>query len=82
MTNLPSNVDPKEFEPTEEEQDKIKDVLTKLDALLKLNDLTIVPTTIISAGSVLNKIDVIPNRVIRLNKKLNEQARQQQSESN
>jgi len=81
MTRLPSNVDPKEFEPTEEEQEKIKDVLTKLDALLKLNDLTVVPTTIISAGSVLNKIDVIPNRVIRLNKQLNEQARREQ-ESN
>lgn len=70
MNKLPPDVNPKEFEPTEEEQEKISDVLAKLDALLKLNDLTIVPTTIISAGSLMSKIDLIPNRVIRLNKEI------------
>lgn len=79
MNKLPSDIDPKQFEPTQDEQEKIQEVLTKLDALLKLNDLTIVPTTIISGGSVMNKIDLIPNRVIRLNKELNDRARQEQS---
>ena len=79
MYKLPSDIDPKQFEPTNDEQEKIRDVLTKLDALLKLNDLTIVPTTIISGGSVMNKIDLIPNRVIRLNKELNDRARQEQT---
>ena len=79
MNKLPSDIDPKQFEPTIDEQEKIRDVLTKLDALLKLNDLTVVPTTIISGGSVMNKIDLIPNRVIRLNKELNDRARQEQA---
>jgi len=79
MNKLPNDIDPKQFEPTNDEQEKIKEVLTKLDALLKLNDLTIVPTTIISGGSVMNKIDLIPNRVIRLNKELNDRARQEQT---
>ena len=62
MNKLPNDIDPKQFEPTNDEQEKIKEVLTKLDALLKLNDLTIVPTTI-----------------IRLNKELNDRARQEQT---
>lgn len=70
MNKLPSDIDPKDFNPTNEEQEKIDDVLAKLDALLKLNDLTIVPTTIISAGSLMSKIDLIPNRVIRLNREI------------
>jgi hypothetical protein len=70
MNKLPSDVNPKEFEPTVEEQEKISEVLAKLDALLKLNDLTIIPTTIISAGSLMSKIDLIPNRVIRLNREI------------
>jgi len=79
MNKLPSDIDPKQFEPTTDEQEKIQEVLTKLDALLKLNDLTVVPTTILSGGSVMNKIDLIPNRVIRLNKELNDRVRQQQA---
>lgn len=64
---------PEELKPTSSEEKTIQEVTLKLQDLLKLNDLVIIPSTILTGeGGIIHKIELIPNRIVRLSRKLAE----------
>jgi len=69
---------PEELKSTSSEESTIQEVTMKLQDLLKLNDLTILPSTILTGeGGIIHKIDLVPNRIIRLSRKLAEKRQKQ-----
>ena len=64
---------PEELKPTPSEEKTVQEVTLKLQDLLKLNDLVIIPSTILTGeGGIIHKIELIPNRIVRLSRKLAE----------
>ena len=72
---------PEELKPTNTEEKTIKEVAGKLSDLLRLNDLVILPSTILTGeGGVIHKIDLVPNRIVRLSRKLAEKRQKELQE--
>lgn len=64
-----------QLKPTPQEDQSILEVREKLEALLKLHELTLFPSTILTGdGGVIHKMDLVPNRVIKVSRELAKQA--------
>ena len=71
-----------QLKPTPQEDQAIVEVREKLEALLKVNDLSLYPSTILTGdGGIIHKMDLVPNRVVKLSRELAKQSLQNNQSS-
>jgi len=69
------NISQEQLKPTPAEDKAIVEVREKLEALLKINELSLYPSTILTGdGGIIHKMDLVPNRVIKLSRELAKQS--------